>query len=304
MQEDCRIAFVGFGEAAMAFVKGWQEFVELPISAFDVRTEDPDTCIVAAKKEDYTALNVTGMENLADALKEVSVIFSLVTADQASAAARAVARYIKPGCLFLDCNSCAPGTKRRSAQCIEEAGGRYVDVAVMSPVHPKLHKTPLLISGSHTKAALEIFDSLHMDATVMEGDVGRASSVKMVRSIMMKGLEALFAECVLAGREAGVDEEVLSSLDVTYPGFDFKNRASYSFERMIAHGRRRAEEMKEVALTIEELGLPNDMAQAIVHWQSRLGNLGMVAGKDNYQGRADALLERLKPNTVEMETEE
>ena len=304
MQEDKRIAFVGFGEAAMAFVQGWQEFCELPLRAFDIKVQDSDAKIVSAKYEDYAHHNVVGENNLADALKEASVVFSLVTADQAHAAARAAARHIESGCLFLDCNSCAPGTKRRSAKCIEDAGGRYVDIAVMSPVYPKLHKTPLLISGPHTADALDMLVKLQMDAKKMEGDIGAASSVKMVRSIMMKGLEALFAECVLAGRQAGVDEEVLDSLDVTYPGFDFKTRAAYSFERMMAHGKRRAEEMKEVALTIEELGLPNDMAQATVQWHSRIGNLDMAAGEDNYQSRADALLEQFNRNTVEMETEE
>lgn len=304
MQEDNRIALVGFGEAAMALVKGWQGLGELPLGAFDIKTQNADTSIADAKREDYARLKIAGVENIADALKGASVVFCLVTADQAHAAARAVTPYIEKDCLYLDCNSCAPGTKRRSAKCIEDAGGRYVDVAVMSPVYPKLHKTPLLISGPHTKAAMEFLDKLQMDAKVMGEEIGGASSVKMVRSIMMKGLEALFAECVLAGRQAGVDEEVLASLDVTYPGFDFKSRAAYSFERMTAHGRRRAEEMKEVALTIEELGLPNDMAQAIVQWHSRIGNLGMTAGEDNYQSRADALLERLNRNTVEMETEE
>ncbi len=304
MQENYRIAFVGFGEAAMAFVKGWQKNGELPLHAFDVKTQDSDKCIVSAKREDYARHQVVGEESLADVLKGASVVFSLVTADQAYNAAHAVAPHIEEGCLFLDCNSCAPGTKRRSAKCIEGAGGRYVDVAVMSPVYPKLHKTPLLISGRYTEVAKKLLNTLQMDIKVMEGDVGRASSVKMVRSIMMKGLEALFAECVLAGRQAGVDEEVLTSLDVTYPGFNFMERAAYSFERMTAHGKRRAEEMKEVALTIEELGLPNDMAQATVHWQSRIGNLGMVVGEDNYQSRADALLAQFNKNTEKMEAEE
>lgn len=297
MQEDNQIALVGFGEAAMAFTKGWQDGDKLPLRAFDIKTQDSDDCIASAKREDFARHQVEGVEDLADTLKGASVVFSLVTADQAHAAARAVTPHIEKGCLFLDCNSCAPGTKRRSAKCIEGAGGRYVDVAVMSPVYPKLHKTPLLISGPHTQAAKKLLEMLQMDVKIMAGDIGGASSVKMVRSIMMKGLEALFAECVLAGRQAGVDEEVLASLDVTYPGFNFNDRAAYSFERMMAHGKRRSEEMKEVALTIEELGLPNDMAQATVNWQSRVGNLGMAAGKNNYQSRADELLARFNKNT-------
>ena len=293
MQDEYKIAFVGFGEAAMAFVKGWQGIDNLSIRAFDVKTDNPKADISAAKRRDYVVAGVTGCDTLADALNGASVIFSVVTADQAYEAANAAAEYIGDGSLYFDCNSCAPGTKRRSSVLIEGAGGRYVDVAVMAPVYPKLHKTPLLICGAHSEAAMTVFDCLQMEAKVMEGDIGGASSVKMIRSIMMKGLEALFSECVLAGRKAGVDERVLASLEVTYPGFKFEERASYMFERMTEHGKRRAEEMKEVALTIEELGLPSDMARATVQWQERIGNLGMAAGEDNYKIRADALLAKI-----------
>ena len=92
---------------------------------------------------------------------------------------------------------------------MEASGGRYVDVAVMAPVHPRLHRTPLLISGPHVEAAAPALSALGMSASIHEGPVGASSSVKMIRSIMMKGLEALVCECVLAGRKAGVIETVL-----------------------------------------------------------------------------------------------
>lgn len=293
MQDEYKIAFIGFGEAAMAFVKGWQGIGNLSIRAFDIKTNSPKADVATAKQRDYVAAGVTGCDTLADALNGAAVVFSVVTADQAYEAANAAAEYVGGGSLYFDCNSCAPGTKRRSSALIVGAGGCYVDVAVMAPVHPKLHKTPLLICGAHCEEAMTAFNCLQMEAKVMEGDIGGASSVKMIRSVMMKGLEALFAECVLAGRKAGVDGRVLASLEVTYPGFNFEERASYMFERMTEHGKRRAEEMKEVALTIEELGLSSDMARATVQWQERIGNLGMAAGEDNYQIRADALLAKL-----------
>ena len=90
-----------------------------------------------------------------------------------------------------------------------QAGGRYIDTAVMAPVHPKLHKTPLLLSGPDAEEALAVTRALDMAANAVPGGVGAASSNKMIRSVMMKGLEALVLECVLAGRKAGVDEAVL-----------------------------------------------------------------------------------------------
>jgi 3-hydroxyisobutyrate dehydrogenase-like beta-hydroxyacid dehydrogenase len=287
------IALIGFGEAGMAFAEGWAGIGNLSLTAFDLKIDSPENGVASDKLSDFQALNVQDGKTAVDAVQGAAAIFSVVTADQALNAAQSVTNGISDGALFFDCNSCAPGTKRKSAAVIEAAGGRYVDVAVMSPVHPKLHKTPLLISGDHVEEAMTVFDCLQMNATIMAGTVGTASSVKMIRSIMMKGFEALFSECVLAGRRAGVDEEVLASLEVTYPGFNFEGRAAYMFERMTQHGLRRAAEMREVALTIEELGLPNGVTTAAVDWQQMLGEIDYIAKGEDYRPHADILLKNL-----------
>ena len=254
-----------------------------------------------AKWADYAALGVIGAATPEAALGGATLVVSLVTADQALAAAKAVAAHIAPGTLYVDGNSCAPGTKLAAAARIEAAGGRYVDMAVMAPVHPKRHRTPVLLSGPHVGAALTALAALGMVAEAAPGDraslVGTASAIKMIRSVMMKGLEALFLECVLAGRRAGVDGIVLDSLEQTYPGFGWKERAAYQQERVMTHGIRRAAEMREVALTVEQLGLGGVMARAAVDWQRRVGDLRLDAkaiGADDYGKLADAILAHLE----------
>lgn len=297
-----KLAFIGFGEAASAFLSGWRGAGLAPVvAAYDLKTDSADEAVRVRKWADYAAAGATGEERLEAALADAGLIVSLVTADQALAAARNAAAGLETGAaaggaLYFDGNSCAPGTKREAAALIEAAGGRYVDMAVMAPVHPKLHKTPLLISGPHAGDALAALAGLEMDAREAPGPVGTASSIKMIRSVMMKGLEALFLECVLAGRRAGVDGVVLDSLDLTYPGFGFKERAAYMQERVMTHGVRRAAEMREVARTVEELGLDGGMARAAVDWQQRVGDLKLDAkaiGTDDYRGLADAILARL-----------
>jgi len=291
--EDLDLAFVGFGEAAAAFVQGWGQRRPAHIRAFDIKVEDGSAAVRERKWQDCQRAHVHGCHSLAQALGGASVVFSLVTADQALAAARQAAAGIERGSLYLDCNSCAPGTKRRAASAIEGAGARYVDVAIMAPVHPALHRVPMLVAGPHARAALDVLAALDMRAGAADGPVGAASSIKMVRSIMVKGLEALTAECVLAGRRAGVDAQVLESLEATFPGFQWQERAAYMLERAMAHGLRRAAEMREVALTVEQLGLPGDMSRATVQWQQRIGELALAAPPGDYQRRADALLQAL-----------
>ena len=291
------VALIGFGEAGAAFAQGWHgRGIVADLKAYDIKTASADETVRAGKWADYDKAEVAGCPSVAEALAGVSAVFSLVTADQANRAAVDAAPLMQPGTFFFDCNSCAPGTKRRSAETMEEHGILYVDTAVMSPVHPKLHRSPLLISGTRAEAALPVLKALDMDVRLVPGDVGRASSIKMIRSIMMKGLEALVLECVLSGRRAGVDEDVLNSLDATYPGFDWKAKAAYMFERTLAHGKRRAAEMQEVSKTVSDLGFPSAMSEATVGWQQIAGNLGIDTSRlptDDYRQLADAILAAL-----------
>ena len=297
MIKTINIACIGFGEAARAFVQGWSEAgINLSITAFDVKTENPSTH--GAMAESMQNAGVSSCSTAAEAVRDADAIFSFVTADQARAAALSTVGRAPAGAFFFDCNSCAPDTKRGSAIEVEKAGGRYVDAAVMAPVHPGLHRTKIHLSGPHCDAAVEFGNRLDLNTTVIEGEVGTASAIKMVRSIMMKGLEATMMECVLAGRKAGVDEFVLESLDKTYPGFNFKEKAAYMLERVMVHGVRRAAEMREVALTVNQLGLDNSMASASVNWQQAIGEMKLdpndSLAEDEYGPRADAVLSALE----------
>ncbi len=290
------IAFIGFGEAATAFVKGWTGNIPSRFVAYGTKTEEAN--IRDQKLLDYKNAGVNGYDSASGAASGANIIFSMVTADQALEAAQSVVEVpvesLVKGSLYFDCNSCAPDTKRRADALIEKAGGRYVDVALMAPVYPTLHKTPALVSGKWANDALEAMADLGMSATLAEGEIGTASSIKMIRSVMMKGLEALVAECVLSARKAGVEDIVLASLEQTYPGFDWENRSSYMLERMMVHGKRRAAEMREVALSIEQLGLNNSMSRATVGWQQKIGDMSIEPGQDDYQHRADIILAELE----------
>lgn len=291
---DLKLCFIGFGEAAEAFWNGMDHGPVSSVTSYDVLTESPGSSAYKAMQARCDALQIPACTSLEAAVSEADIIFSVVTADQAFAVAEATAALMKQDALFLDCNSCAPQTKQASASVIEAAGSRYVDVAVMAPVNPGRNKTPLLLSGSHVDDAKAVLDALAMNATIETGPVGTASSVKMVRSIMVKGMEALFAECVLAGRLAGVDTQVLASLEHSHPGFDWKKRAGYNLERMTQHGVRRASEMEEVCHFLNHLGIEEPLSASTVRWQDRLGHSGITADPADYAGTTDAMIKTFK----------
>lgn len=275
-----KIALIGFGEAGHAFATGWGPALAPRLCAYDIKV------LQTGVTEHGLVCHATPQAALAGA----SIALCLVTADQALAAAQTCAPQLPPAMIWLDGNSCAPDTKRRAAEVIEAAGGRYVDMAIMAPVHPHLHRTPALLSGPHAGAAISALAGFDMALTLAGSAVGDASTIKMLRSVMVKGFEALTAECLLAARRAGVEEAVLASLQASDPGWNIRQRGSYNLERMLVHGQRRAAEMREVALTLRDLGLPDRMAAAAADWQDELGGLGIAAGPDDLAQRMDTVL--------------
>ena len=263
------LVFVGFGEAGQAFAAPNGGVLR----AYDRKTGGTDTA--PAKQAEYRDHGVVGALTNAEAVAGARLILSLVTADQALAAAEETARSIAPGALFCDCNSVAPGTKRAAAAVIEAAGGRYVDVAVMSPVQPQRLRVPLLVSGPHSVAAVEALERLGFNPRAIGTSVGDASSIKMIRSVMVKGIEALSAECALAAHAAGLEAEVIASLDASWPGADWARRFDYNLDRMLVHGIRRAAEMEEVVKTLDSLGTGSQMTRGTVVRQRAIGRLGL-----------------------------
>ena len=256
-----RVALVGFGEAGEAFVRapGWRGETR----AWDVLPE---------RRAAMARCGVETGEDAATALGDRAFLLSLVTADAALSAAREYAPLLPEGALWCDMNSVAPETKRAAAAAIEAAGGRYVDVAVMAPVDKGL-AVPLLLAGPHALAAQPLLEALGFTNLRVVGDeVGRASAIKMIRSVMVKGIEALSWECAAAAEAAGVLDEITASLDASEKAVGWAQRFAYNRERMETHGLRRAAEMEESARTLEGLGVEPVMTRGTVQLQRAAAN--------------------------------
>jgi 3-hydroxyisobutyrate dehydrogenase-like beta-hydroxyacid dehydrogenase len=253
------LALIGYGEAGSTFAAaaGWRG-----ARGFD---------LLAGRRAAMAVAGVTSCDSPAEALAGAQLVLSLVTADQALAAAEAYAPLLAPGALWCDMNSVAPVTKRAAARAIEAAGGRYVDVAAMAPVDPLRLAVPLLLAGAAADDALAALAAAGFtDLRVVGSEVGRASTIKMLRSVMVKGVEALTAEMMLAAEVAGVAKEVLASLDASDKAMPWAAKAAYNFERMATHGARRAAEMEESAKTLEALGVEPVMTCGTVRRQREM----------------------------------
>jgi len=264
------ISFIGFGEAGQAIASGLREAGAGRMSAWDILFPQAAGERLRQARE---AIGVRGSSSAGDAVRDAEIVISAVTAAASVAAAQSVKAHLVGRPFFLDINSVSPGRKQETAKLFGEAA-RYVDVAVLAPVYPARHKTPMLLAGPHAAAVAPILAALGMGATIAGTEVGAAAAIKMVRSVIVKGIEALTLECFLAAARAGVVDEVASSLKNNYPGLDWSKIVPYNLERMAVHGERRAAEMEEVAETLRELGVEPLMTLATVKRQREMGQVG------------------------------
>ena len=265
------LAVIGFGEAGRILAAGLQGSGRFDVCAYDILIHDP--AVRGALLTAAVERRVTMAETHREAIRGARVILSAVTAAASTDVARESASALVPGQIFADLNSVSPGTKRANATLIEAAGGHYVDVAVMAPIPPYGLKVPILLGGEKAADLAALLAPAGMHFEIVADDIGTASAIKMCRSVMIKGIEALAVECLLGARRYGVEDRVLASLTETFPQMKWDERADYLVSRVVVHGRRRAAEMREVAVTIREAGLEPFMATAAAKCQDRISDI-------------------------------
>jgi 3-hydroxyisobutyrate dehydrogenase-like beta-hydroxyacid dehydrogenase len=282
-----RITLIGYGEVGRIVAE------DLRAQGVDVCTHDTKLAATGAATlamhEHAARQGVTLATSHASAVKEAELVISAVTASQAVHVARACADgALKQGAYFLDLNSASPGAKIEAARVIHAKAGRYVEGAVMTSLPPYRIKVPLILGGPHASELEPHLVKLGFAPKVGSATLGVASATKMCRSVMIKGLEAMVIESFTTARFYGVEDAVLMSLKETFPGIDWEKQGAYFFQRVIEHGRRRAEEMREVAQTVREAGLEPWSAQGTAERQSWMADLadGQTFGDRASQGFA------------------
>lgn len=278
-----RVAVLGFGEAGSHFARDLREN-GAEVSVFDPRIRGIEGAELRARAE---ALAVRACESGRAAAAGADLLLSAVTASSALDVARQAAAYVAAGQYFLDVNSVAVETRTESAGAIEKAGGRYVEAAVMAPVRAKGIAVPMLTGGPWAREVKALLEPYGTRMEVVSEDVGPASAVKLSRSLMVKGMEALAVECMVTARHYGTEGHVIESLHETYPGIDWEARMAYLLSRSMLHGRRRAEEMREAAKLVRAAGLDPTMATATAELQDWVA--GLEVGSAVKPGEAPAL---------------
>ena len=266
------IALLGFGEAGSAIARGlcaeggWRgpskpgDNAPRRVIAIDTAL-DKDARGTALGKT-ARALDVAIEDHYSAALSEADLVISAVQGEFARDAAAAAAPLLKKGAHFLDLCTVTGKMSDEDRAEIESGGGRYIDVAVMGGFFKQGIKAPMLVAGQEAEAAVAWMNASGFVATLLGPKPGSASSVKMLRSVLVKGIEALGVEALVTARRQGILDEVLGCLgdadDMTLGGF-----IAMLVQTHIVHAHRRWEEMGLVARTLRETGVDPLMTEAI-----------------------------------------
>lgn len=275
-----RIAIIGYGEVGGILADDFA-MAGAEVTAFDTLPAAQARAAARARPTPHAAA------------AQADAIFVSVTAGSVLDAIRSLEGELAHQPFVVDVNSIAPATKQQAARIAEAAGARYVEAAVMASVPPKRLKTPMLLGGPHIDAFIAAMAPFAMDLTPYAPDIGRASAVKMCRSVMIKGIEALTTESMLAARHYGVEADVLRTLGETLPHPDWPGLARYVISRALIHGKRRAEEMREVAKTVADAGVEPLAARAITDRQDWAWRQGAAMGDTRNAPDLEALLDSL-----------
>ena len=295
MSEMVHLGFIGYGEVGKIFSAGLRAQPGVAqVGAWDLKFDRADTR--EAERRHAAQAGVQAHDSSSSLCAASDVLVSAVTASSTLAVAEEAARHVRPGTWFLDLNSASPGTKQQCAALIEGAGAHYIEAGVMTSVPPYGIRVPMLLGGAQAAALAERLTAWGLDATAVSDRLGVASAIKMCRSVMIKGLEALVIESYAAARAYGVEDHVLPTLQETFPGIDWTQQGAYFFSRVVQHGQRRAEEMRESARTVQEAGFEPIMTRAIAdkqQWvadQARAGVFKELPAGAAWQAFADALI--------------
>ena len=268
------IGLIGYGEVGRILAEDLRACGVKNVMAYDLKLGTPEDGKLCEHAEQH---GVRLMPGHADLAAGSDLVISAVTADQTLVVALSSAAHLRTGTWFLDFNSASPGAKIKSAHLVDSAGGRYVEGAVMTSVPPHRIRVPLLLGGGWAAELAPLLGELGFISKVASAQLGVASATKMCRSVMIKGLAAMVIESFTTARAYGVEDAVLASLAETFPGIDWEKQGSYFFQRVIEHGRRRSEEVREVAETVREAGLTPWSAQGTAERQAWVADLA-VAG--------------------------
>lgn len=277
-----KVTFIGFGEVASVFSSAiYEQGAE--VRAYDVLMDTKDGIEILEKRSQAKGISFLSLK---DALTGADFILSTVTTSVAEEAARSCAEHIGPGQMYIDLNATAPSVKRRVSEIIQPTGADFVEGSILGAVNVTGFKTRILTGGPKGRETAETLTRLGLNAAYYSSEIGKASTFKMLRSIFSKGLEVLLLEFLIAGKRAGIEDDLWEEIVGLFKNNPFDVVAANWIKTHATAHERRYHEMKQVTEVIREIGLDPILTSGTEAFFKRSCELGM---KDAFPEKPDTM---------------
>jgi 3-hydroxyisobutyrate dehydrogenase-like beta-hydroxyacid dehydrogenase len=278
------IGFVGFGEVAPV-LSGKLREQGADIAVYDIVLNKPGGRELLEQRAQSPGIEFVGLEQL---MERSNVIISTVTTQSSRLVAGECAKWLKPGQIYLDLNSTSPSIKQEIAEMVRPSGADFVEGAILGAIGATKERTPILTGGERGPEIADLLTTLGLRVTYYSAEIGKASTFKMLRSIFSKGLEALLGEFLIAGRKAGIMDDLWKDVMELMTTQPFDKVASNWIQTHALACERRYYEMLQVKETMEELGIDPVMTQGTIAFFER--SLGLDF-KQQFTHKPDSMVE-------------
>jgi 3-hydroxyisobutyrate dehydrogenase-like beta-hydroxyacid dehydrogenase len=229
--------------------------------------------------------------SLDEALEGATAVLSTVPAGASLEVAHEVAPLLSAGTYFADFAPAPPPDKQQSADSIGASGALYVDVGVLGTVATSGHEVPLVLSGDGASGLGQLLAGEGLDVDVLDAPAGHATLLKLLRSVYLKGRDALIVEMMLAARRYGLEERVAESVRGPGETVPFPALADRTLRALALHAGRRADELRASGDVVAAAGVEPLGSRAASDVLRAVAGLGLreTFGQERPSSGADVL---------------
>jgi 3-hydroxyisobutyrate dehydrogenase-like beta-hydroxyacid dehydrogenase len=270
-----RIGIIGYGEAGTAFAKPLSVHDSVTLSVFDIRFIGNTTSQLPDNRT--IEQNICIVDDLESLVADNELILSVVTSEASMSVVKATLPYINGSKIYVDMNSVSAKTKIRMGELVEEKGGAFIEAAILGAIAAYGYRSPVLACGRRAQEFAAFFNNLGFDIRYLSEDLGKASNMKMLRSVFSKGVESLLIEMMIAAKRSDLLEGVMAEIVEFMDKRSFQEIANAWITTTVMHAKRRAEEMEHVIETLNELKIKPIMTTATRDRLLGVSELGLSA---------------------------
>jgi 3-hydroxyisobutyrate dehydrogenase-like beta-hydroxyacid dehydrogenase len=275
-----RLGLVGYGEVGHALGAGMRSAGNTHVVAYDIAWLDsPYSGQIRAHADADGVRLVESPEMLA---RESDFIIAVTPGSKSVAAASAIAGFLTSEHTYVDIASSTPRVKVEVARVLANSGAAVADGGIVGTPLRDGHRLPIVASGPAAERFRDIMNPWGLRIEVVGTEIGAGSAFKIVRSVVMKGLEALLVECGLASARYGIQDEVFASISAWMDTGPFMDTVTFLLRTNVIHAQRRSEEMEMSASALEEIGIEPIMTRATVR---RLTDIAAMGLKEHFDGK-------------------